>query len=93
MWLMKVTCPPIAPALLIAMIGIRHIPLAAVGKFTPIFGMRGRGLRPQLADAVVENLLRLLRSGVGPTETSQGDPLRSATDGRDGVIGRQLVDS
>ena len=29
--------------------GFRHVALAAIGKITPIFGVRGRGLRPQLA--------------------------------------------
>jgi hypothetical protein len=42
------------------MIGISARPLAAIGKITPIFGMRGRGSRRQLADAVVEDLLQLL---------------------------------
>jgi hypothetical protein len=56
---MKLGRPPTASLVPIAIIGIRHVPLAAIGKLTPIFGIRGRGLRPHFADAVVGNLLQL----------------------------------
>jgi hypothetical protein len=36
-------------------------------KITPIFGVRGRGVRPHMADAVIEDLLQLLTAGFGPT--------------------------
>jgi hypothetical protein len=47
------------------MIGIRHVPLAAIGKLHLFSACVEGGLRPQVADAVVEDLLQLLTSAVG----------------------------
>jgi hypothetical protein len=46
-----------------------NVPLADIGKTTSIFGVGGRGLQPQLADAVVEYLLRLLTAARDPSRT------------------------
>jgi hypothetical protein len=40
---------------------LKNVPLADIGKTTSIFGVGGRGLQPQLADAVVEYLLSCSR--------------------------------
>jgi hypothetical protein len=41
-------------------------PVGTHRKITPIFGVRGRGIRPHMADAVIEDLLQLLTTARGP---------------------------
>jgi hypothetical protein len=42
--------------------------------------------RPASGDAVVEDLLHLLAAALGPSATSQGDPSKSAHEGRPVVL-------